>query len=30
MGNLNIKGYTPTNKEPIEGGTGNAWKIYMA
>ncbi len=30
MGNLNIKGYTPTNKEPIEGGTNNVWKIYTA
>jgi SCY1-like protein 2 len=30
MGNLNIKGYTPTSKEAIEGGTQNAWKIYPA
>jgi hypothetical protein len=30
MGNLNIKGYTPTSKEAIEGGTQNVWKIYPA
>lgn len=30
MGNLNIKGYTPTSKEPIEGGVNNIWKIYPA
>jgi SCY1-like protein 2 len=30
MGNLNIKGYTPSSKEPVEGGVNNVWKIYQA
>jgi len=30
MGNLNIKGFTPTTKDSIQGGTNQIWKILSA
>ena len=30
MGNLSVKGYSPTSKDYTKGGTGNFWRIYSA
>lgn len=30
MGNISIRGFTPSSKECFTGGTKNLWKIYPA